>query len=141
MCHTALKSLLTLIEVRQPRIVLSLVLFVVVIAALHSAETRCAFRTRLCVADFVAASLTYAELSAVCGFRMIALPLDNRDSGTASSRALAPRSPFAPTAIDLPRSINDGYAFLILTPLCKERCKPLENPISSLNSQINQSWL
>lgn len=132
MCGTALKSSLTLVEIRQPGIVLSLVLFAIVVAALHGTEARRAFRTWLRVADFIAASLTYAELSAVCGLRMVALPLDNRDPGAASSRALAPRSPLAPTAVDLPRSIDDGHAFLILTPLRKERRKPLENPISSL---------
>lgn len=88
--HAAVKISLTLVEVRQPRIVLSLVLFVVIVAALHGAETRRAFRTGLRVTDFVASPLTYAELSAVCGLRMIALPLDNRNPGAASSRALAP---------------------------------------------------
>lgn len=125
MRHTALESLLTLVEIRQPGIVLSLVLFAVVVAALHSAEARRAFRTGLRVADFVAAPLTYAELSAVCRLRMVAFPLDNRDPSAASSRAFAPRSPLAPTAVDLPRSIDDGHAFLILTPLRSERYKPL----------------
>lgn len=79
------KSSLTLVEIRQPSVVLSLVLFAVVIAALHGAEARRAFRTRLRVADFVAASLTYAELPAMRGLRMVALPLDNRDPGAAGS--------------------------------------------------------
>lgn len=129
MRRRAFKISLTLVEIRQPGIVFSLVVFVVVGAALHGAEARRAFRTGLRVADFVAAPLTYAELSAVCGLRMVALPLDNRDPGAASSRALAPRSPLTPTAVDLSRSIDDGYAFLILTPLRKERHKPLENLI------------
>lgn len=79
-----------MIEIRQPSIVFSLILFVVVVAALYRTEARHAFRTRLRVADFVAAPLTYAKLPAVCGLRMVALPLDDRDPGAASSRALAP---------------------------------------------------
>lgn len=120
MRHTALKILLTLVEIRQPSIVLSFVLFAIVVTALHSAEARCAFRTRLRVTDFVTASLTYAELSAVCGLWMVTLSLNNRDPCATSSRTLAPRSPLTPTTVDLPRSIDDGYAFLILTPLYKE---------------------
>lgn len=129
MWRMVFKISLTLVEIRQPGIVFSFVLFVVIGAALYSTEARRAFRTGLRVTDFVAAPLTYAELSAVCGLRMVALSLDNRDSGAASSRALAPRSPLTPTAIDLSRPIDDGYAFLILTPLRKERHKPLENLI------------
>lgn len=88
--QTALKSSLTLVEIRQPGVVLSLVLFAVVVAALHRAETRLAFRAGLRVADLVTASLAYAELSAVRRLRMVAFPLDYRDTGAASSRTLAP---------------------------------------------------
>lgn len=115
--QTTLKSSLTLVEIREPGVILSLVLFAVVVAALHRAETRLAFRTGLRVADLVASPLAYAELSAVRRLRMVAFPLDYRDTGAASSRALAPRSPFAPAAVNVPRSIDDGYAFLVLTPL------------------------
>lgn len=90
MHQTTLKSLLTLVEIWQPGIILSLVFFAVVVAALNCAETRRTFRARLRVADFIAASLAYTKLSTVRGFRMIAFPLDYRDTGAASSRALAP---------------------------------------------------
>jgi hypothetical protein len=112
---------LTLIEIRQPSIVLALVLLAVVIAALYRAETRRALRTGLRVADLVAASLADAKLAAVRRFRVVALPLDYGHPGTAGPRAIAPRSPFAPTAVDVPRSIDDGHAFLILAPLRRHR--------------------
>lgn len=112
-----LKSLFTLVKIREPGIILPFVLLAVVVAALDRAETRRAFRAGLRVADFVAASLAYAELAAVRRLRMVAFSLDYRDAGAAGPRALAPRSPLAPTAVDVPRSIDDGHAFLILTPL------------------------
>lgn len=114
------RATLTLVEIWQPSIVFAFVLFTVVVAALHRAETRHSLRTGLRVADLVATSLAYAELATVCGFRVVAFSLNYRDSGTASPRALAPRSPLAPSPIDVSRSIDDGHAFLILAPLYKE---------------------
>lgn len=106
-----------MIKIWQPGVVLPLVLLAVVIAALNRPETGRALRAGLRVANFVSTPLSYAEVSPVRRLRMIAFPLDDRDTRTAGPRALAPRAPFAPTAVDLPRPVHDRHALLVLTPL------------------------
>lgn len=108
---------LTLIKVGQPGVILSFVLLAVVIAALYRPETRRPFWAWLSVANFVATPLAYAKLPTVRRFRMVALPLDDRDTCAAAPRALAPRTPFAPSAVDLTRPVHDRHALLVLTPL------------------------
>lgn len=111
---------LTLIEIRQPRIIFSFVLFVVVITALDRSEAGRALWAWIGIADFVTASLADAKLPAVRRLRMIAFTLHDRDSCPAAPRTLAPRAPLAPSSVDLTWSVHDRHAFLVLTPL--QRC-------------------
>jgi hypothetical protein len=116
----SIERILTLIEVRSPGIVFSLILFVVVITALYTPEAWGTFGTGLVIADLVSTSLADTEFAAVGRLRVVALPLEDGNAGAATSRALAPLAPLAPTAIDLTRTINYWHALLILTPLPAE---------------------
>lgn len=111
---------LTLIEIRQPRIIFPFVLFVVVVTALDRSEAGRALRAWLGIADFVTAPLADAKLAAVRRLRMIAFTLHDRDSCPAGPRTLAPRAPLAPSSVDLTWSVHDRHALLVLTPL--QRC-------------------
>lgn len=108
---------LTLVEIRQPRIIFSFVFFVVVMTALDRSEAGRALWAWLGVADFVTASLADAKLAAVRRFRMVAFTLHDRDPCPAGPRTLAPRTPLAPSSVDLTWSVHDRHAFLVLTPL------------------------
>lgn len=86
-------------------------------AALNCSETGRLFRAWIGVTNFISTSFPDAEFTTVRWFRMVAFPLDDRNTRTTGSRTLAPRAPLAPSAVDLTRFVHNWHAFLVLTPL------------------------